>query len=138
MHLAQGGLFWGMDIDFVRSVTDIGETISYKEGDAVFNTGDPADNFYVLLRGSVVMERGKGQWHTADHPGELFGWSALISREAFSASAICKMDTELLKIAREPFLELLERSPECKAQLFEHFAKMLGNQLLEVYISANC
>jgi CRP-like cAMP-binding protein len=138
MHLAQGKLFWNMDIEFVKKVTDLAVTIQCKDGEMIFNVGDPADNLYVLLKGSVIMERGQDKWYTAKHPGEIFGWSALIHREVYEASATSGIDTELLKIERKPFLDLLEQSPENKAILFEHFAKMLGDQLLETYLSISC
>ncbi len=135
MQLRQGDLFWGMEIDFVRQVTEQTQHISCKEGDSLFKVGDPAGFFYILLKGSVTMERGKGKWYTAKQPGELFGWSALIHRKEFAASAFCDMDSELLKIERDPFLQLLESSPKDKAVLYEQLAKMIGNQLLDVYIN---
>jgi CRP/FNR family transcriptional regulator, anaerobic regulatory protein len=138
MHFSQKDLFWGMDIEFVKTVTDIAVHISYKQGEKLFDTGDSADHFYVLLKGSVTMERGKDQLHTAKQAGEIFGWSALIRRKDFAASATCSTDSEILKIARDPFLNALAESPQNKATLFEHLAKKLGNQLLEVYISGTC
>jgi CRP/FNR family transcriptional regulator, cyclic AMP receptor protein len=138
MHLTQGDLFWGMDIDFVKTATDLAVNISCKNGDRLFGIGDRADYFYVLLKGSVVMERGKDRLYTANHAGEIFGWSALIRRKDYAASATCNSDTELLKIEQAPFLSLLEASPQNKSVLYEGLSKMLGNQLLEVYISSTC
>ena len=138
MHLAQGNLFWGMDIEFVKQVTELAENVQCKDGEIIFDVGDKADYFYVLLTGRVIMERGKDKWYTAKHPGEIFGWSALISRGDYAASATSGIDTEILKIERKSFLELLEKSPNNKATLYEHFAKMLGDQLLEVYSSISC
>jgi len=134
MQLKQGDLFRGMDIDFMKEVIDLTVNISGKAGDNLFKVGDPANFFYILLKGSVTMERGKGKWYTAKQPGELFGWSSLIQRKEFAASAACNIDSELLKIERDPFLKLLESSPSNKATLYEQLAKMIGNQLLEVYL----
>ena len=138
MQLRQGDLFWGMNIEFVREMTELTVHLSCKEGDSLFKVGDPANFFFILLKGSVTMERGKGKWYTARQPGELFGWSALIHRKEFAASATCSADSELIKIEREPFLKLLESSPQNKAVLYEGLAKMIGNQLLEVYITTTC
>jgi len=124
-----------MDIEFMKQVIDLTLTISSKAGDKLFKVGDPANFFYILLKGSVTMERGKGKWYTAKKAGELFGWSALIHRKEFAASATCNIDSELLKIESDPFLKLLESSPVNKAILYEQLAKMIGNQLLEVYLT---
>lgn len=138
MHFKQGDLFWGMDIEFVKAVTELAVHISCKEGERIFDIGDPADHFYVLLKGSVNMARGKDKLYTANHAGEIFGWSALIQRKDFAASATCAADSEILKIGRDTFLSTLEQVPQNKATLFEQLAKKLGNQLLEHYISTTC
>ncbi len=138
MHLAQRDLFWGMDIEFIKKVTKLGVNISCKQGDRLFEIGDQADHFYLLLKGKVVMERGVDKLYTAEKAGEIFGWSALIERGDFAAAAKCVVDTELLRFDREPFFQLLDEAPESKAVLFEHLAKMLGRQLLDVYISITC
>jgi CRP-like cAMP-binding protein len=138
MQLRQKDLFWGMNIDFVKEFTDLAVHISCKEGDNLFKVGDPAKYFFILLKGNVTMERGKGKWYTAKQPGEIFGWSALIHRPEYAASAACGTNSDLLKVESVPFLNLLSVKPENKAVFYEHLAKMIGNQLLEVYISITC
>ncbi len=135
MTFSQSDLFWGMSIDFVKAATDLAIHIPCQEGDKLFDIGDPADRFYVLLKGSVTMKRGDGKLHTAEKAGEIFGWSSLIERSEYAASATCDTATELLSIEGEPFLKLLDKFSQDKATLFERLAKMLGNQLLDVYIS---
>lgn len=137
MQFSQSDLFWGMNIDFVKATTELAVHITCQEGEKLFDIGDPADRFYVMLKGSVTMKRGDGDLHTAEKAGEIFGWSSLISRQEFAASATCDRITELLSIESEPFLKLIDESPRDKATLFERLAKMLGNQLLGVYMSAN-
>jgi len=138
MVFSQADLFWGMSIDFVKSATDLAVHITCREGDRLFDIGDPADRFYALLKGSVTMERGKDKLYTAQQAGEIFGWSSLVHRDVYAASATCSSDSELLNIKKEPFIKLLDASPADKANLYERLATMLGNQLLEVYIAATC
>lgn len=137
MYLGQKDLFWGMDIDVVKQITDLAVHNTYKQGDRIFSVGEKADYFYVLLKGSVTMERGAGKWHNANNAGELFGWSALINRGDYAAQAVATVESEILKIERDAFLNLLEESQKNKAILFQHLARMLGNQLLEVYLSSS-
>ena len=134
MQFSQSDLFWGMSMDFVTATTDMAVHVTCQKGDMLFDIGDPADRFYVLLKGSVTMKRGDGKLHTANQAGEIFGWSSLINRPEYAASATCDTVTELLNIDGESFLKILEKSPQDKATLFERLAKMLGNQLLDVYI----
>ena len=67
------------------------------------------------------------------HPGEMIGWSCLVGRETYSASAECSESTELLKFDRESFLKILNKSPANEARLYRRLAEMLGNRLLELY-----
>jgi CRP/FNR family transcriptional regulator len=136
MPFSQADLFWGMSIEFVTSATDLAVHATCNKGDQLFDNGDPADRFYILLKGSVTMKRGVDKLYTAEKAGEIFGWSALIHRKKYAASATCGMKSELLNIQSKPFLNLLENHPGDKATLYERLAKMLGNQLLEVYIAA--
>jgi CRP-like cAMP-binding protein len=137
MPFSQSDLFWGMSMDFVTATTDLAIHITCQKGDKLFDIGDPADRFYVLLKGSVTMKRGDGKLHTADKAGEIFGWSSLINRPEYAASATCDTGTELLNIEGRSFMKLLDNSPQDKAILFERLAKMLGNQLLDVYIGGD-
>jgi len=135
MHIKQGDLFLEMDKDIVKTITELGIIVSYNKGDIVFDVGEKADYFFVLIKGSVNMQRAKGNWHTATHSGEVFGWSSLINREEYAAIAVSGPDTELVKFDRRPILDLLEKSPQNKAVFYHQLAKKLGNQLLETYIS---
>jgi len=57
MYFKQADIFWGMDRDFVKKIMDIGEKESCRGGDFLFQTGDPARYFYILLKGAVKLRR---------------------------------------------------------------------------------
>jgi len=126
MYLKQGDLFWGMSKDFVKDAMQMATNLSFKEGDKLFGNGDDANHFFILLKGSVLLQRGDTgpKVYIARKPGEIIGWSALISRDAYSASAKCLEDTSLTKIEGKAFLETLEKDSNDKAILFERLAKM--------------
>ena len=135
MHLKMGDFIMGMGKEFATEAMDISEKMSLNAGNVLFSIGDSARYFYVLLKGEVQLSLG----HTgpvvyqARHPGEIIGWSCLIGRETYSASAECKAATELLRFDRESFLQILTKNPANEALLFRRLAEMLGNRLLELY-----
>ena len=135
MHFKMGDVIMGMGKDFATEAMDISEKMSRHAGNILFNVGDGAGYFYVLLKGQVRLSLG----HTgpvvyqARHPGEIIGWSCLIGRETYSASAECREATELLRFDRENFLKILNKNPANEALLFRRLAEMLGNRLLELY-----
>jgi len=137
MHFKQGDLFWGMSKEFVQEAMDTSEKLSCDEGDSLFHDGDPADHFFILLKGRILLSRGQEgpTVHMARHPGELIGWSTLTGREHFSASARCLEPSNLLKFERDRFLSILDRDSENAAMLFKRLAETLGKRLIEIYPS---
>ena len=135
MHFKQGDLFWGMSKEFVQEAMDTSEKLSCDEGDSLFQEGDSADHYFILLKGRVLLSRGKEGpvVHMARHTGELIGWSTLTGRESFSASARCLEPTNLLKFECDRFLSILDKDSENAAILFKRLAETLGERLVELY-----
>jgi CRP-like cAMP-binding protein len=71
--------------------------------------------------------------HTVSRPGEAFGWSSLVGRDIYSASAECVQPTKLLKIDREDFQEILEKDPINGLSFFRRLAGALGERLIISY-----
>jgi len=135
MHLKIGDFIMGMGREFATEAMDISEKLSLNEGNIIFNAGNSAGHFYVLLKGQVRLSLGNTGpvVYQARQPGEIIGWSCLIGRETYSASAECTASTNLLRFDRQTFLEILTKNPANEALLFKRLAEMLGNRLLELY-----
>ena len=89
MYLKQKDIFWAMNKEFVKEVMDIAVTESHQQGEWLFHGGDPANAFYILLKGRVKLILGETGHvvYIVSNAGEAFGWSSLIDRGSFSASA---------------------------------------------------
>jgi len=135
MHLKMGDFIMGMGREFATEAMDISEKMSLNDRNILFSAGDAAGHFYVLLSGQVQLSLGKTGpvVYQARHPGEIIGWSCLIGRETYSASAKCTQATDLLRFDRSSFLKALNKNPANEALLFRRLAEMLGNRLLELY-----
>ena len=135
VYLKSADLFLGMGKKFVKEALDMATKLSHAEGDDLFNQGDHARYFYILLKGRVKLSLGKAGpvVYVAKHPSEIIGWSSLIGRDVYSASAECIEPTNLLRFDRKNFLKILEENSNNQAILFKRLAEMLGNRLLELY-----
>ena len=135
MHLTMGDFIMGMGKEFATEAMDISEKLSLNKGKIIFSTGETADYFYVFLKGQVQLSLSDSGpvVYRVRHPGEIIGWSCLVGRQTYSASAECLEATELLRFDREGFLEILSKNPASEALLFKRLATMLGNRLLELY-----
>ena len=135
MHLKIGDFIMGMGKEFATEAMDISEKLSLNKGNIIFNVGDAAGHFYVLLKGQVQLSLGQTGpvVYQARHPGEIIGWSCLIGRKTYSASAECTESVNLLRFDRENFLKILTKNPANESLLFRRLAEMLGNRLLGLY-----
>ena len=135
MHLKMGDFIMGMGKEFATEAMDISQKLSLNKGNSIFKVGEAAGHFYVLLKGQVQLSLGQTGpiVYQARHPGEIIGWSCLIGRKTYSASAECAESANLLRFDRESFLKILTKNPANEALLFRRLAEMLGNRLLELY-----
>jgi CRP-like cAMP-binding protein len=135
MYFQQADLFWDMNKNFVKEVMDVSKKESHLRGHFVFHEGDPATYFYILIRGRVKLTIGDiGQLvHTVDHDGEAFGWSSLIDRDVYSASAECLEDTLLQKFDRRRLQLILERDTLNGLIFFKRLAGTIGHRLINSY-----
>ena len=88
MIIKQADLFHGLSHNFIKDLMAIAARESFNAGEIVFNSGDPAENFYILIQGCVQIRLGQQgpEVYTGNTIGEIFGWSSLIDRPDFSAS----------------------------------------------------
>ncbi|MBN2125847.1 MAG: cyclic nucleotide-binding domain-containing protein [Deltaproteobacteria bacterium] len=135
MYFAQADLLRGMSKDFIKRFMDNTVKETHRKGKLLFRAGNPANSFYVLLKGRIKLTVGEtGQRvYTVDQPGEAFGWSSLLGRDAYSATAECREQTKILRIDVAALNQILEQTPADGLIFFKRLAATLGNRLLQTY-----
>ncbi|MBN1104660.1 MAG: cyclic nucleotide-binding domain-containing protein [Deltaproteobacteria bacterium] len=135
MYMKQSDLLKGLSKDFLKQVMEIAEKETHREGYLLFREGDSAGQLYILLKGRVNLTLGETSHtvYTVDHPGEVFGWSSLVGRKGYSASAECKEPTKLLKIRVENLEKLFEKDRVNENIFFRELAAGLGLRLIQSY-----
>jgi len=88
------------------------EQVEVAEGEDLIRQGDPGDFYYMLTRGRAVVRRdnddGKGPCDLATlGPGDAFGEEALLSDAPRNSSVTMLEDGEVLRLAKEHFLQLM-------------------------------
>ncbi len=135
MYIRQSELLLGTSMDFVKKFMDNSEMVSRDKGDVLFRENDPALFFYTLLDGRVKLSicEGGHMVHDTRQNGEAFGWSSLIGRDVYSASAECIEPTTLLKTDSKKLTKVMEKDPANGIIFCKHLAATLGTRLLESY-----
>ena len=135
MYIKQSDLLLGTSMDFVKKFMDICQMVSHEKGATLFRENDEARSFYILLNGRVKLRAGTDSQVVYDvgQNGEAFGWSSLIGRDVFSASAECVEPTTLLEADQAELNRILEEDPANGIIFMKHLAATLGNRLMETY-----
>ena len=135
MYIKQSDLLLGTSMDFVKKIMDISRMVSHEKGDMLFHENDEARHFYILLNGHVNLSVGEGGQVVYDvgQNGEAFGWSSLIGRDVYSATAECVEPTKLLVTDRQELGKVLEEDPANGLIFVTQLAATLGNRLIETY-----
>lgn len=83
---------------------------SANKGDVVFAPGQPADKFFVLMRGSVQVEH-PGSDPEVVAPGDLFGEVEVFTDQPRASKATAVDDSSMLAFSRETAIKLAEATP---------------------------
>ena len=106
----------------LREVAAISKVVELAAGSIVTRTGDPGDEFFVLVDGSVTVEispRKRGRLR----PGDFFGEMSLLDGEPRSATVRAETDVRLLVIQRRNFQSLLREVPELSHRVLETLSR---------------
>ena len=135
MYIKQKELFKGLNKKFVKEIIEMTEKKDYEGGDIIFREGNHASRFYVLIKGRVKLTVGEARQvaFTVNHAGEAFGWSSLLGRNVYAASAECEEPTAVYRIDRVRFKMILDKDPANGVILMTRLAQLLGHRLHEAY-----
>jgi CRP-like cAMP-binding protein len=135
MFIQQSDLFRDLDNRIIAQFMDQSEKITIEPGTTLFREGDPATHFFVLLKGNIklTLEEGSFVAYLVSKPGEVFGWSSLMDRPTYSATATALSETRAVRIPGEAMRRILESHPESAMRFYRRLAKTLGHRLLKTY-----
>lgn len=135
MLLKQADLFWGLGKAFVKQVLEKAEKETHPAGTILFAEGEKATHFYTLIKGRISLGIGASgrTVFLINRAGESFGWSSLVDRDVYSATAECLEPTTIIKFDRESFSQTLLEYPSDGLGLMKRLAAMLGYRLLKSY-----
>jgi CRP/FNR family transcriptional regulator len=123
----------------LKKITKIAQEVSYTRSEIIFVEKDPADAFYILLKGSVELffkveveyhpELSKELKFRVIYPGESFGISAFIEPHVLSSSARALEPSRVIKIDAAPMLEMCQQDEDLAYALIYQVAKAAMDRL---------
>ena len=108
-------LFAGLDNESLKLLTTRFRRRKFGAGEALFHEGDPGQTLYIVLTGSVLIQRVTREMETIHiaqrNAGDHFGELALFDELPRSADAETGSASELLLLDRRDLMEFLENHP---------------------------
>jgi len=114
--LEKVSMFKNLSQEALNHIAEISETISFYEDQTIFNDSQEADALYIIKNGQVRIEQnyrdGRKKTLAVLTSGNFFGEMALITSSKRCASAVSSCETEVIRIAKQPFLNCLQDNIE--------------------------
>ncbi|MBM3298555.1 MAG: cyclic nucleotide-binding domain-containing protein [Deltaproteobacteria bacterium] len=135
MIIQKADLFQDVSAETMNEISKIMVEQSYDKGSLVFKAGDPATCFYLIVDGTVRLSIGtEGKIdYTANRPGEAFGWTGMVDRPTYVATAECLAPCKVVKIDREKLNAVLGKDPASGTAFFKRLAAAVVQRLIDNY-----
>ncbi len=129
-YFTSAPIFKELSEDVIHLFNARGKIENYKKDQVVFKQGDAGDGFYLLLRGSVgVLVNGRPVARIQQ--GGFFGEISMIADIPRTGTIYALEDSQVLKIGREAFWEILSRDINM-AMFIESVGEMRIREDIEV------
>jgi hypothetical protein len=135
MIIQKTDLFSGLSPESMNEISKIMVEESHDKGSLLFKAGDPSTSFYLILDGAVTLSIGTAGEidYTANRPGEAFGWTGMVDRPAYVATAKCSTPCKVIKIEKEKLNVVLGKDPVSSATFFKRLAGAVVQRLIDNY-----
>ena len=128
------GFFAGLAPAQHERVAALGRLENYRQDSQIYNLGDAAADFYVLVDGMVRFSIGFGSRRTAAgqvlRRGEVFGWAALVEQAPRRiAAAYCITPCTVLAMSGDQLLLLMEADHSLGFRLMKQLNSLITGNL---------
>lgn len=110
------------------------DVLNFEEDDLVFTEGDPADRFYFLKFGKILLEKRISEKISfaigAIKPGYSFGWSAMLNESAgYTTRTVCAEACQVYSIRAAKLKTLLDDDPRVGYLFMQRLLSVVKNRL---------
>ncbi|TVQ29710.1 MAG: Crp/Fnr family transcriptional regulator [Geminicoccaceae bacterium] len=121
-------LFAKVDAAKLKLLAFTSERLSYAEGDALFEAGDPADAAYIVMQGEadVLVRTPEGPVKVASvGQNDIVGEIGILCDVPRTATVRAASDLVTLRISKDGFFHLVTQFPEVGIEIMAELASRL-------------
>jgi len=133
-----------LDEKHIQLLVGCASNVVFKEGEYIFREGQPADSFYIVRHGKVMVETfipQKGPLVIDSlEVGDILGWSWLLSPYRWHFDARVSVETRAIAFDGKCLRAKLEDDHDLGFELMKRFASVISErleatrlQLMDVY-----
>ena|SRR5919197_3489952 len=122
-------LFAGCSKQELRRIASIADEVDLKEGTKLTRQGERGREFFVLLDGTVAVERS-GRSRGTRKAGDFIGEIALLTQSPRTATVTAKTPVRALVVTGRDFRGLLREAPEIQTKVLQALAERLAGDSL--------
>lgn len=114
--VASLSIFGRLDPRSLEAVATLAVERSVPVGSVLVHEGDPADSFFVIVSGTIQIERA-GVFVRSMSDGGFLGEIGLLEDRGRTATAICSTDCKLLELGAHEFSRVLATFSDVKTRV---------------------
>jgi CRP-like cAMP-binding protein len=124
--LSNFSIFESVDEFNLRTIVSLLKIKKYPKGSIVLKKGAPAQNFYIMLSGTVEVLDDRGACLSRLAKGDVFGEMSLISGDPVGATIKVAEPATILAIEGSDFKDILKKFPSVQMYLARILTKRLA------------
>jgi CRP-like cAMP-binding protein len=141
--LKQFAFFEGFKDEHLKNLADTAIQTSHKAGYQMWKKGDPANGFYLLEEGKIVMlmdsymgPNKSPMQVTVDivTKGDAMGWSAVVEPYVYTLGARCIDDSRIIAFDAIKLKALLNADHALGSKFLHNTAKVIATRLIHTQI----
>ena len=122
--------FAGVPDELLRKITAIARPARYAAGQRLYNSGEGADDIYVVLSGRLehifAAEVGAREPLKRVTRGGVFGWAGLLLGQTKRLATVTALEpSEVIRIDTDALVKVLEAEPAASNAVMDRFASMI-------------
>ena len=114
-------------------LSQIIDVLKFDKDEILFREGEPAERFYMLRSGNILLEQRISDKVTACvgsvKPGFSFGWSAMVDNGVYTTEAVSIETSEIYSFKRDKINNLFEQDPEMGFRMYQRLLEIIKKRL---------
>lgn len=121
-------IFSGLNESDLEIIANLTKEEIFPLNSYFFSQGDPGNKMYVILSGEVkvIRKNNRGEEEIARlRAGEFFGEMALLLNSPRTATCIATLETKVISLKREDFLQLVKSNKDLALRLKKEYLERI-------------